>query len=198
MLEHPVQPELVSTGQPSNPTPTSGKAGPDRRRRSGARRAARHRTVATPSRSPTDHLMRRTAEGPLMMASGRTRLARIGRTTDGSQGPRPRPGLARTSSATTRVETTRSTTRAATGTRKAAAAAAAGGVVGIARTGVTAVVAAILERYDEPVISEDDVLVPARGILDVLDNYAFVRTNGYLPGPTTRTSPFDGQEARLA
>jgi transcription termination factor Rho len=40
-----------------------------------------------------------------------------------------------------------------------------------------------LERYDEPVISEDDVLVPARGILDVLDNYAFVRTNGYLPGP---------------
>jgi transcription termination factor Rho len=40
-----------------------------------------------------------------------------------------------------------------------------------------------LDRYDEPVISEDDVLVPARGILDVLDNYAFVRTNGYLPGP---------------
>jgi len=39
-----------------------------------------------------------------------------------------------------------------------------------------------LERYDEPVISDDDVLVPARGILDVLDNYAFVRTNGYLPG----------------
>jgi len=41
-----------------------------------------------------------------------------------------------------------------------------------------------LERYDsEPVVSEDDVLVQARGILDVLDNYAFVRTNGYLPGP---------------
>jgi transcription termination factor Rho len=41
-----------------------------------------------------------------------------------------------------------------------------------------------LERYDtEPVVSEDDVLAPARGILDVLDNYAFVRTNGYLPGP---------------
>jgi transcription termination factor Rho len=30
---------------------------------------------------------------------------------------------------------------------------------------------------------EDDVLVPAAGILDVLDNYAFVRTSGYLPGP---------------
>ncbi|MEI2764852.1 MAG: transcription termination factor Rho [Dermatophilaceae bacterium] len=32
-------------------------------------------------------------------------------------------------------------------------------------------------------ISEDDVLVPVAGILDVLDNYAFVRTSGYLPGP---------------
>ena len=35
----------------------------------------------------------------------------------------------------------------------------------------------------EPQITEDDVLVPAAGILDVLDNYAFVRTSGYLPGP---------------
>jgi transcription termination factor Rho len=35
----------------------------------------------------------------------------------------------------------------------------------------------------EPVISEDDVLLPVAGILDVLDNYAFVRTSGYLPGP---------------
>ncbi|HAN71684.1 MAG TPA: transcription termination factor Rho, partial [Actinobacteria bacterium] len=32
-------------------------------------------------------------------------------------------------------------------------------------------------------ISEDDVLVPVAGILDVMDNYAFVRTSGYLPGP---------------
>jgi transcription termination factor Rho len=40
------------------------------------------------------------------------------------------------------------------------------------------------ERFEaEPTISEDDVLVPAAGILDVLDNYAFVRTSGYLPGP---------------
>ena len=40
------------------------------------------------------------------------------------------------------------------------------------------------ERFDaEPMITEDDVLVPAAGILDVLDNYAFVRTGGYLPGP---------------
>ena len=31
-------------------------------------------------------------------------------------------------------------------------------------------------------VREDDVLVPAAGILDVLDNYAFVRTSGYLAG----------------
>ena len=34
----------------------------------------------------------------------------------------------------------------------------------------------------EPEISDDDVLIPVAGILDVLDNYAFVRTSGYLPG----------------
>lgn len=34
----------------------------------------------------------------------------------------------------------------------------------------------------EPEISDDDVLLPVAGILDVLDNYAFVRTSGYLPG----------------
>jgi transcription termination factor Rho len=32
-------------------------------------------------------------------------------------------------------------------------------------------------------VSEDDVLVPVAGILDILDNYAFVRTAGYLPSP---------------
>ncbi|GLW69164.1 hypothetical protein Kpho02_14630 [Kitasatospora phosalacinea] len=31
-------------------------------------------------------------------------------------------------------------------------------------------------------LSEDDVLIPVAGILDILDNYAFVRTSGYLPG----------------
>ncbi len=35
-----------------------------------------------------------------------------------------------------------------------------------------------------PEISDDDVLVPVAGILDVLDSYAFVRTSGYLPGPS--------------
>ena len=33
----------------------------------------------------------------------------------------------------------------------------------------------------DPVITDDDVLVPAAGILDILDNYAFVRTTGYIP-----------------
>lgn len=33
-------------------------------------------------------------------------------------------------------------------------------------------------------VADDDVLIPIGGILDVLDNYAFVRTTGYLPGPT--------------
>ncbi|MEV4555994.1 transcription termination factor Rho [Kitasatospora sp. NPDC049285] len=31
-------------------------------------------------------------------------------------------------------------------------------------------------------LSDDDVLIPVAGILDILDNYAFVRTSGYLPG----------------
>ncbi|WP_435600409.1 transcription termination factor Rho [Streptomyces sp. C10-9-1] len=35
----------------------------------------------------------------------------------------------------------------------------------------------------EPQVSEDDVLIPVAGILDILDNYAFIRTSGYLPGP---------------
>ncbi|GAB3133389.1 transcription termination factor Rho [Tsukamurella serpentis] len=35
----------------------------------------------------------------------------------------------------------------------------------------------------EPQVSEDDVLQPVAGILDVLDNYAFVRTSGYIAGP---------------
>jgi transcription termination factor Rho len=40
------------------------------------------------------------------------------------------------------------------------------------------------ERYEaDPQIAEDDVLIPVAGILDILDNYAFVRTSGYLPGP---------------
>jgi transcription termination factor Rho len=35
---------------------------------------------------------------------------------------------------------------------------------------------------EEVELRDDDVLVPVAGILDVMDNYAFVRTSGYLPG----------------
>jgi transcription termination factor Rho len=38
-------------------------------------------------------------------------------------------------------------------------------------------------REREIVLSEDDVLLPVGGLLDILDNYAFLRTGGYLPGP---------------
>nr|WP_240746687.1 transcription termination factor Rho [Cryptosporangium phraense] len=41
------------------------------------------------------------------------------------------------------------------------------------------------ERFDEqqPQVADDDVLIPVAGIVDILDNYAFVRTSGYLTGP---------------
>ena len=40
------------------------------------------------------------------------------------------------------------------------------------------------QDYTEPEVqlSAEDVLVPVAGILDILDNYGFVRTSGYLPG----------------
>ena len=42
----------------------------------------------------------------------------------------------------------------------------------------------VRDRYDnEPEVGEDEVLLPVAGILDILDNYGFVRTTGYLPGP---------------
>ncbi|CAN5429619.1 hypothetical protein BH23ACT6_BH23ACT6_07520 [soil metagenome] len=37
---------------------------------------------------------------------------------------------------------------------------------------------------DQEGYSEEDVLVPVAGIVDVLDSYAFIRTTGYLPGAT--------------
>ena len=40
-----------------------------------------------------------------------------------------------------------------------------------------------MNELEDPVVREDDVLLDVSGILDVLDNYAFVRTSGYLPGP---------------
>jgi transcription termination factor Rho len=40
-----------------------------------------------------------------------------------------------------------------------------------------------MASLEEIEVGADDVLVPVGGILDILDNYAFVRTSGYLPGP---------------
>ncbi len=38
-------------------------------------------------------------------------------------------------------------------------------------------------EVDDTELTEDDVLMPVAGILDVGDQHAFVRTSGYLPGP---------------
>ncbi|TQM95958.1 transcription termination factor Rho [Ornithinimicrobium humiphilum] len=40
------------------------------------------------------------------------------------------------------------------------------------------------QRDDDEGYSDEDVLVPVGGVLDLLDSYAFIRTTGYLPGPT--------------
>jgi transcription termination factor Rho len=39
-----------------------------------------------------------------------------------------------------------------------------------------------LGGYDDVEVTDEDVLLPVAGILDIKDNYAFVRTSGYLPG----------------
>jgi transcription termination factor Rho len=39
------------------------------------------------------------------------------------------------------------------------------------------------DRRNRDEITEDDVVTPVAGILDILDSYAFVRTTGYLPSP---------------
>ncbi len=39
-----------------------------------------------------------------------------------------------------------------------------------------------MPAFEDVEVRDDDVLVPVAGILDIKDNYAFVRTSGYLPG----------------
>jgi transcription termination factor Rho len=51
-----------------------------------------------------------------------------------------------------------------------------------AKTGARAANDRPVRNEPLPVLRDDDVLLPVAGILDVLDNYAFVRTEGYLPG----------------
>ena len=50
-------------------------------------------------------------------------------------------------------------------------------------TATAGAVVAATRIGSEPQVAEDDVLIPVAGILDILDNYAFMRTSGYLPGP---------------
>ena len=39
-----------------------------------------------------------------------------------------------------------------------------------------------MESFDEDDVRDDEELTPVGGIVDVLDNYGFIRTTGYLPG----------------
>ena len=51
----------------------------------------------------------------------------------------------------------------------------------------------------ETEVREDDVVLPVAGIVDVLDNYAFVRTTGYLAGTDRRVRvAVDGPQVRPA
>ena len=70
--------------------------------------------------------------------------------------------------------------RKTTMTAKAGRAAAA---AGSATAGAAANVPAVRAAVATTELREDDVVQPVAGILDVLDNYAFVRTSGYLAGP---------------
>ena len=179
------QPTLVSSQYPEN-----GRA---------PGRAGRRRI---PDRTPG----RRVADRP------RRRTGTVGRTTAGSAGRATATRTPTVAAATraaaakptrppaaTTSRTSRTSNSLATGTRTAAAVGVGAGAAATGRTGATAR-GGNLERFDtEPVVAEDDVLVPARGILDVLDNYAFVRTSGYLPGPGGRVRlAVHGQEVRPA
>ncbi len=39
-----------------------------------------------------------------------------------------------------------------------------------------------MDAFDEDDVRDDEELTPVGGIVDVLDNYGFIRTTGYLPG----------------
>jgi transcription termination factor Rho len=53
---------------------------------------------------------------------------------------------------------------------------------GRGRNGERPVGSAPIEAPDEDDVRDDEELTPVGGIVDVLDNYAFIRTTGYLPG----------------
>jgi len=55
---------------------------------------------------------------------------------------------------------------------------------GRGRQGETRQGGQIVDSPDEDEVREDEELTPVGGIVDVLDNYAFIRTTGYMPGKT--------------
>ena len=171
------------------------QAAPGRAGRRGAGRAARRAAAAKPAAGPVQAADQKPAKqdqqkqndqkqgqkqpqgkqnqqdqpaaGPQQQdRSSRTAASRSG----SSRTAASRPRTSRTSGPQTSRTTTRTTRAAAAATGAVAAATATVRTAG---------------RRNEPdtTILEDDVLVPAAGILDVLDNCAFVRTSGYLPGP---------------
>ena len=85
----------------------------------------------------------------------------------------------RTDRASARTGTTTPTTTATAAVAAGAAGSATAGAAGASAAATTA-------AATEPQVSEDDVLVQVAGIIDVLDNYAFVRTSGYLSGSERR------------
>ena len=135
----------------------------------------------------------------------RPAVSRTSRTT--TSRTRPTPRAIRLQSATTKPEPGRSTARRSAGwpeswrrPEPATAVAATPAATTLAMTTTAAVAAAAGsvtqaprrrggegggggERDRDTELREDDVVQPVAGILDVLDNYAFVRTSGYLAGP---------------
>ena len=184
-------------GRAEAPTARAGRAGERTERRT---RACRARRPSGPSEAERgDRPSAATAPSAATVPSAATertgrpcRAQRPAERTDAASGPsatsdragRPqRPGSDRAATATTagsgaeRDATATTTTTAAAG---AAGAAGSGTAGGAAASGTAARDGG---GGGEPQVSEDDVLVPVAGILDVLDNYAFVRTSGYLAGP---------------
>ena len=145
-----------------------------RTRRTRTRRASAARTARTGpgSRRPagqqaaSDQQGKPAGQRPAGQAAARTSASRA----SSQQGQQPAAARASRASRTSRTRTT-----------TARAAAAATGAAADATASATANRPGNRNEPDTTVL-EDDVLVPAAGILDVLDNYAFVRTSGYLPG----------------
>ena len=150
MPEHPVQPELVSTGQPANPT-SDQQQGPVQtvddgqvREDSGAPRDGRESQQVADRSSDAQETAERSANDGERADEAREnrqndRRDRRGRDQGQARENQQRDNQGRDNQGAT---TRDATTRDATGKRTAAVAAAVGGAVGIARTGVTGVAAA--------------------------------------------------------